>query len=898
MQQKIIHLEKQLVDATAALQPLPTENPPVNKSSKPSKLLKVKKSDKQSVHTAITEPNFPTLTSEAVSCKALDCDRSTSPAHVNSKRKSNVSYILTDLDTAPPSKLPPSKDYSEILPGTDQAVNPNNMDHYYNQEGQPNNIDQYYTQEEQSNNIQYYTQPVKSNKLDYYCSQEITPNNRDHYVTQAVTPNNRDHYYSQKVKPNNRDHYFTQALKPNNRDHYCSQEANPYNSNDYCSGVNPNNLNNYYISPKMSNSKTNNQRKRLFKSKKKILNNKKGTSPCVYYTHTYSSPFLKSNAREEVPDYDKNDIMSRSYLAAMVSRQYKPEVLGDNISLQSHFSSPICRDVQQHTELTCPYESDLCSCCHGQFHNLDEHTNQQNHLQTYMLHQMNQGSAFYDTSQYDLVPVKEKSAKNRKDFERPRKKDYERPRETELRPHIDMKCWPENVRTKYRYHPLYLLPTTNYYTARPRADYTIRDKGDSYGRKMPVTYRRLEPVTRILTKRRKEIYRRERPVHIETSKSCSIDFGNVYPKKFCKKPKKLESLQPMPVVKKNAECLTTVINNSECQTEMSTIEVNSNDTKTEATLNQIKSILKSVLAEVKGSSQTKELLMQNKKDAVVQKGPSRNNMQASTFMNSITYSRYGMNPSPFVTSCSRPMNSSQYCCPYGGMKCFHNFPVFIQNPGGRHMCSSCYRSSQLKPSSMKQATTTATNTEQIKEEHSKETEKLIKEIYKSMALTMDFPNKDTSLSEYDEMDKSLHNFTPPNILKTEPKKQPNIIKNVVQAVSELFIKKDIIDTSDTFNSTIESKLPSHEVSMRSQVVASTDTEVRMKDMRETYVHTKKQPVVPEVGEKTVREAMQQNANNITDSETSSSEPEISTTVVGRVKDRVPELKHVSVRPHY
>ncbi|KAJ8723013.1 hypothetical protein PYW07_004193 [Mythimna separata] len=829
LQQKIIHLEKQLEDATCALE---TQPPEASKTCKSGKFPKLSKSG---CHRAVVESNFsigssaaaPRPSSDSAHCSSPDA----CPACSENKGKSNVSFAFPSHTNTTPAMH--STYNSDVSQGSGQAAKPNKMDQYYNQ-------------------------PVRPNM--------------DYYYNQAMRSNNMNRFYNQAMRPNNVNQYYNQALNPNDMAHY------------------------HTTPPQMCDPQPSKQRQKLFKKKKKILKTKKVTSPYVYYAQTYSSPFIKSNVREEGQQYEResSNPMTRSYLAEMVSKQYKPELLGDNVSQQSEFSSPICRDVHPQVgmpcEGSCRIESDICSCCHGQFHNLDVNNNKQNILQTYMLHEMNAGSAFYDTNQYDLVPVKEKPVKIKKDFERPAKK--------EPRALIDMKCWPGNIRTKYRYH-FDPMPLNNYYSTRPRDDYTVRNRVDNYGRKMPVTCNRTEPITRILAKRRKDLYRKERSINIETSRSCSIDFGNVYPKKSYKRPKKLESLQRV-VPKKNAECLTTVINNSECQTEMSNVEVAAADNKTEATLNQIKSILQSVLAEVKESSQTKGQVIENKtkKDAVVQKGASRNNLQASSFMNSITYSPYAMNmsPSPYMQSCSRQMSpGSQFYCPHGGMKCFHNFPVFIQSPGVRHMCSNCYRSSQVKPSVMRRAATTATNTDVLKESaHSQETEKLIKEIYKSMALTMDFPNN-TSLSEYDETMKSVHDLRAPIVLKAEQKKQqPKTFKNVVQAVSELFMKKDMMETSETFNTTIESKLPSHEVSMRSHVLTSTDTELRArKDRLESYMRAKnKQPVVHEANIKTFREATVQNANSYSESELSSSEPETETTLVGHAQQTTPIPKHV------
>ncbi|PZC79401.1 hypothetical protein B5X24_HaOG216396 [Helicoverpa armigera] len=765
LQQKILHLEKQLEDAQG-----PAEPSDMSKPSKTSKQAKLPKSKRTSVNTAIVETKFPNVSTAAISCKSLDCDRSTSPTCLHHKRKSNVSFIFPEFET------------------------------------------------------------------------NLTSS----------------HYHSASRSAADKAKHKVEHRRPSKREMAEPKHEHRHHKHDE-------------------------SKRNFFRKKKNIVKSKRGKSPCVYYAQTFGSPFNRPVMVDEDQKYDSSDVLSRSYLANMINKQYKPKALGDDLSLISQFSSPVCRDVQPHCEAPCTYESDICSCCHGPFHNIDERINKLNNPQTYMLNEMNTGNAYYDTNQYDLVPVKEKPVKIKKDLEMPRKKD--------LRNNIDMKCWPENVRTKYRYQSLCPLPATNNCKVRPRNEHNIRDKPDNYGRRIPARLIRAGAKLRKETKRRKEIYRRERPVIIETSKSCCIDFGATYPRKTYKKPKRQESLQPISISKKNAECLTTAINNNECQTTMSTAEVNNADAKTEATLNQIKSILQSVLEEVKISSQTRSQLIpeKHKKDAVVQKGPSQNNVQSS-LINSFTYSPYTMAPSAYMASCSRQLTPSQFYYPQPGMKCFQNFPLFIQTPG-RHMCASCFRnSSHVKSSHFKQATTTATNTDDVKENHSKETEKLIKEIYKSMALTVDLPNKDTSLSEYDEMTKSFNGFTTPVILKTEPKKPVKKIRNVVQAVSELFMKKDMVDTSDTLNTTLESKLPSNETSTRSQLIATTDTEQRIrKDRQDRYIRNKNlQPLTVHEENRTLREAMARNAVTITESETASSEGDTDTI---EVRQDVVEPKH-------
>ncbi|CAH0702080.1 unnamed protein product [Spodoptera exigua] len=645
------------------------------------------------------------------------------------------------------------------------------------------------------------------------------------------------------------------------------------------------NFESYESAPKMVEEKQSCHRRFFFKKKKKTNKSKKGASPFVYYAQTNNScPFTKSDQTED-PLKCESDVMTRSYLAQMINKQYKPKIIGNKLSTLSELSSPVCRDVQPHFDGACRCESDICSCCYGPFHNIDNHMNRLINPQTYMLNEIHLGNTYYDTNQYDIIPVKEK----------PVNLNAETARRKEQKPFFDTKRWPESSRFKNHHPPLYPIPVSNYYMPPYPADYGVKDKFDTHGKKIPSNISRLEPILRKVIKRRKEIYKKERPPTIETTKSCSIDFGNIYSRKTSKKPKKQEVRQTLLPSKKNAECLTTNIitnsfNDTECQTAINITETNSIDAKTEQTLNQIKVILQSVLAEVK-VTQTKNQVIRDKqkKDAVVQKGHSHN-MIGSSLMNSVTYSPYNtMNPSAYMTTCSRHFNPSQlagvlpnqFYYPHEGMKCFHNFPLFIQTPGARPMCASCYRnSSHVKSGYMKHAATIATNTEEVKEEHTKETEKLIKEIYKSMALTMDFPNKDSSLSEYDEIIKPAHSLTTPVIVKTEPKKQTKRIKNAVQAVSELFMKKDMVETSDTLNITVESKVLSNEVTTQSQVVTTSDTEDRIQDDsfdRNIRTNSTLSGIPNDTHRKVIRETLVQNSDTIIETQTSSTDYDMEST---------------------
>ncbi|CAH0604460.1 unnamed protein product [Chrysodeixis includens] len=763
LQQKILHLERQLDDSgkcSPSIQ-LPDQNPITNKVTR---LPKPTLSQRRTVNAVLCETNFPHVSTTAVTCNSLDCDRSTSPACTQAKKKSSVSFTF---------------------PKTNEA---DNISH------------------------------IRLN-LNAYTAEERT--------TEA------------------------KELVP---------------TYDYVSKM----------------TERNEQRKNFFSNKKRLLKkSKKAKSPYVYYAQTNSSPFKKTDMMADVPKND-NDL-SRSYLCKMINKQYKPKLLGGYMSQASEFSTPICRDTLPHTETPDRFESDLCSCCHGAFHNIDNNVTVK-YPQTYMVNEMNTGNVYYDTKDYDLVPVRETPLKI--------KNDYDFPRRKEVKPQIDIRCWPENIRSKYKGH-LYYGPPGDYpfklnynYVLKNRPDYCSR-----HVRKLS-KLNRIEPLRKKVALKRRRM-NRDRHIRVETSKSCYIDIGSNYPKKTFKKPKVQKSLQPIPVLHKNAECLTTVINNSECQTVTSNIEANLTEAKTEATLNQIKSILQSVLAEVKVSSQTRSQMSEEKakKDAVVQKGPSQSNMQGSSLMNSITYSPYAMNPNPYMASCSRQLNSGPLCYPPAPLKCFQNFPLFIQTQG-RHICATCYRnSSHIKSGPSKQATTIATNTDEMKEEaKNKETEKLIKEIYKSMALTMDIGNRDTSQSDYQDVDTSTHVFGSPIIIRSEPKKQSKNMKNVVQAMSEIFAKKEVAESSESPNTIVESKLPSHNTSVRSQLV-TTDTEVKLRrDRLEKFMRARYPPPIMEADRRVLRKGFVHNVTTITESESSSTESDSDVTLVLPKEPHEPKQK--------
>ncbi|XP_072943582.1 uncharacterized protein [Epargyreus clarus] len=479
------------------------------------------------------------------------------------------------------------------------------------------------------------------------------------------------------------------------------------------------------------------------KKKKSVKDKVKPNTQMVYYAYAENSPFSSygmctDSAFENHPKPDIDHVLSQSYLENVFERHFDPERVVDEFSDTSQFTSPICRDY--HNSGYCPYESDVCSCCYGQFQNVDKYIGKNQNfiidpLTTHVRNQFNK-NGYYDSNQYDVVPVKEKNIKLAKEEKSPRK---------ELKRPVDTRCWPEN--NKFHVHNDLI---ENHYTRLPskskhqkRPTYRSQETKDNVRRKSPklVKTNKIDKITE----------------HTDTSKSCTVDCSEIYPKPI----QKIEKIEPIrPTFRQNAACLAIDVGtNNLAITRSIQIDINSTENKTEETLNQIKSILKSVLQEVKTNPQVNNVIeKKSKKDAIIQNGPSQSNIQAcSSLMHSFTYNN-SCNVNPYVPSCSRQI-PSHFCCtndPYQRLKCTQNFPLLIHSPG-RQMCGCFYRKPDNHSRTVqKLAASIATNTElDTQETRSKETDHLIKEIYKSIALTMDFP-KETSNSEYDDL-KSVTN---------------------------------------------------------------------------------------------------------------------------------------------
>ncbi|XP_047988903.1 uncharacterized protein LOC125228394 [Leguminivora glycinivorella] len=462
--------------------------------------------------------------------------------------------------------------------------------------------------------------------------------------------------------------------------------------------------------------------------------------------------------------------MDREYISSLVDRQHTVRMYLDDDMLGSQGSVPVCRDAPRASGTS----DDLCSCCQGNFLDVDCKIRKR----PFYAANIDHGNIYYDSSFYDVKPVKEKTDKN--DL-------IEK----------DLTFLPEY----YRFKPEYCL-----------------DK-DS----IPQKHCSRKPI------QKRE--RRAKPVFIPNDSSATdglVEFSHVYPKRLSPKAEVKHNTNKEP---KNAECtarsdntefhvrpakpiqtlhtnnLTPTSNllsdplsqNAECsqeiqcnncllgqvkalQTSLSQLESNHNDTKTtsknaaclvhpvnetecqtdplnnaqsdssrppdktESTLNQIKTMLETVLVEVKTNNGVRNVLAEKEtKDAVVQNehGPTSENER---LLNSITYSPYAM-LNPYMASCSRTLPS--YCSsmmhqPAPDLTYVTNFPEMVHHQTvAAHSCFPDRNAMHPKVTS-----TCGTNTlRDPPKRRNTETEDLIKEIYKSIKLDVDYPLKSTSTNE-------------------------------------------------------------------------------------------------------------------------------------------------------
>ncbi|XP_034840425.1 uncharacterized protein [Maniola hyperantus] len=485
---------------------------------------------------------------------------------------------------------------------------------------------------------------------------------------------------------------------------------------------------------------------KLFKKSKRTKKFCKGKrepkTHLVYIAqHIGNNPFNANVSLDLETLNNKTVSLSHAYLDNVIRKQYDPKFVVQEFSDTSHFSRPICRDTSDEFARSRLYESDVCSCCHGRFQNIDNYMPKGfdfiNKLTQCEPNYTNK--TYYDSNLYDVVPVKENTNKPLKEGDSPKRGIRD----------IEIRCWPEQFRSKYRHDPK---------TAKYHAETHLKRRDNLTAHKLKLEQCKVE---------QKRINKQVHEASKVAPKTCYIDVNrnDTFPSAKVKKSEPVKK-----IVLKNESIDTDDLNTSLLLNNQSTqLELIPDDNKTESTLNQIKSILQSVLAEVKTNSKVNDSTEKKlKRDAVVQKGASQNNMQGqSTLLHSFTYNN-SYNANPYLPSCSQQHSAGQYCLagtPYQpSIKYLQNFPVFVQTSSGRRLCACHYKNSSHKPSKYKQASAAATNTDKErtgeiqKNDGNKETEKLIKEIYKSMAATMDFPTKENSVSEYGDVKSTKSDF--------------------------------------------------------------------------------------------------------------------------------------------
>ncbi|XP_013182496.1 PREDICTED: uncharacterized protein LOC106128580 [Papilio xuthus] len=471
--------------------------------------------------------------------------------------------------------------------------------------------------------------------------------------------------------------------------------------------------------------------KRLQKALKKKPRRK---TQLVYFTQALNSPFNSYDKTSDFSTINRN-LLSRAYINKMIRKQYEPELIGDRLTDTSQFSSPVCRDTARR-DLS--YPSDI-SCSYGKYENLDRTYTKTNHINIDVTNnfpidpgpvsnhshtERNNYNRYYNSDDYDIFPVREKPIKQKKEDVLP--KQIKR---------FSADCWHNN--TKVNLSPLVFANdgTRRLYDC-ARVPYKTRYKN---GHEFTIT----------------NIQKKKNRTHVsqETNSSeakiCSIDYGDIYVKQNpSPKPQRIIAAEP---TFKNAECVTDNTNSTECQTvESKGVQLNIPDeNKAEVALTQIKTILQSVLAEVKSNIKQHNVVSRPKKDVVVQKDMSHNNISyGSTLLNSFNYNpSYNINPC--LATYPRQVPNFYYAnIQSPTVKCLQNFPLIF--PNIKHHDFECQHidnvNEEPKPVQLKPAITTATNTDgpAYTSPPKSETMNLIKEIYKSIALNVNYSSKNTS----------------------------------------------------------------------------------------------------------------------------------------------------------
>ncbi|XP_023947680.2 uncharacterized protein LOC112052729 [Bicyclus anynana] len=505
------------------------------------------------------------------------------------------------------------------------------------------------------------------------------------------------------------------------------------------------------------------------RKKKKVAKKKsKLKAQLVYYAqHKHNDPFNKKyNLTNFVSSKTDTFSISHAYLGKVIRKQYDPKYVVQEFSDTSHFSQPVCKDNGVNSIPPRMSESDVCSCCHGRFQNVDNYMpkgfDSLNNITKYDKSHTNK--LYYDSNLYDVVPVKENT--NNK---------YLKERFLPKR-NIENKLCPEHYRNKYEYNPK---------AVNIQAEKFLTRHNKSIAQKI----KRKKMLDQYIAEQQ-EINKKYHKINKESQNIYPSGCGDISKNKplFVENLNKTTGPVKTILLKNVSIGSDNLTSKLLCNNQSTQLESISDETKTESTLNQIKSILQSVLTEVKANAiVTAACETMTKRDAFVQIGFSQNNLQGrSTLLRSYTYN-HSSNENPYLPSCSRQMCTAQYYLPgfpyQPSFKYLQNFPVIV-HPSGRHLCDCYYKNSLHKYSKYKEAlaATTATNKE-VEGAGNKETKKLIKEIYKSVAMNMDFPSKEKSTSEYEDTSSAKN-----DLINDLSKKS---IKDIRGAGIELVNKKNV-----------------------------------------------------------------------------------------------------------
>ncbi|XP_073944487.1 uncharacterized protein [Choristoneura fumiferana] len=522
-------------------------------------------------------------------------------------------------------------------------------------------------------------------------------------------------------------------------------------------------------------------------TKRKLFKKKKKSVVC-YYAQTTASPFSnyeRLSAKQETQNTDTS--LNRPFISTdIIRKQYQDERYLEELAGSSQVSAPVCRDAGAASPTA--RASDVCSCCHGRFLDLDQDMESYHLLSPTSAHTMPQPvdhSVYYDSSFYDMIPVKEKPDKIKKESERAMRR--------EAKAQLDATYWSKSYKPHPARNPLIMnciLPPPSRYMREPHIRYPKR---------------RDRPIPRTWCKN-------------NFSRNTLVECGDTY----IKQPA-VEKRRPKTILLKNAECTTFNVNDSECQTESSksiqqpeaTAPEEPLQNKTEVTLNQIKNILQSVLTQVKTNNLVKNQPEErNTKDANVQNEALNNSQDPSRILNSYTYSPFTINPYMAACSPAKPpaecpvpmMHQSMSMPPQGTslpLSHIQNYPLFIHRTSAKQPpCSSCCHPAlrRNKPAQPKQTSTSELPRGDLR---SKETESLIKEIYKSVALSINAPTNETSHSDYDD-----HKPTPPKDGAINESGEP-VVSNLVTLSRQVGSSAQKIHTKQTAVSTAN---PSRETS--------------------------------------------------------------------------------------